>query len=363
MFSNYKNKRLNEIVFPGSHDAGITGGGANAQTQTYDILEQARYGARYFDVRLLGRAGGHGIETYHGKGILGPKKSKIMLFGTWGLGLTKIINDCNAFLDEYGSEFLILRISKSKPWPDIAQAFIDGLGNRLYRGGGNLNLKTPEQLKGKIVVVFDEAARKDLGKKTFTATDDGFELPVTFSYVKSLIGDDDGSHKSYERDYDGLQYFGKFGATTFTGALLWKAKSIDKKISVNKEKQIKTLKSGASHAKSSPEILGMMYWTTTGVLQDIIKRNAEMWKGNNSRALREVWASGFQDALDKRIPELVNWTPKTHRRPLVLKAFMPNIVMIDNVNKIKCDTIWSLNEVAEQQLQDTVDTWNRLYNL
>ncbi len=363
MFSNYKNKPLNAIVFPGSHDAGITGGGANAQTQTYDILEQATAGARYFDVRLLARARGRGIETYHGKGLLGPETGKIMLSGTWCLGLTKIIDDCNAFLDAHGSEFLILRISKSKPWPDIAQAFIDGLGNRLYRGGGNLNLKTPEQLKGKIVVVFDEAARVELGKKTFSATNDAFNIPITFSYVKSLIGDDDGSHKPYKRDYDGLQYFGKFGATTFKGALLSKGKSIDKKISVNKEKQIKALISGASHAKSSPEILGMMYWTTTGVFQDIIKRNAEMWKGNNSTALREVWAGGFQEALDKRVPELISWSPKTHRRPLVLKAFMPNIVMIDNVNKVRCDTIWNLNDVAERQLQETVDTWNKLYNL
>ena len=45
-------KQLNEIVFAGSHDAGITGGGANVQTQNLNILEQAQAGVRLFDLRI-----------------------------------------------------------------------------------------------------------------------------------------------------------------------------------------------------------------------------------------------------------------------------------------------------------------------
>ena len=42
-------KQLSEIVFAGSHEAGITSGGGNAQTQDLDIGGQARAGARSFD--------------------------------------------------------------------------------------------------------------------------------------------------------------------------------------------------------------------------------------------------------------------------------------------------------------------------
>ena len=49
-------KRLNEIVIAGSHDAGITSGGANVQTQNVDIAGQAVAGVRLFDLRIAGRA-------------------------------------------------------------------------------------------------------------------------------------------------------------------------------------------------------------------------------------------------------------------------------------------------------------------
>ena len=47
-------KRLNEIVMAGSHDAGITRGGGNAMTQKYDILGQTIAGVRLFDLRIAG---------------------------------------------------------------------------------------------------------------------------------------------------------------------------------------------------------------------------------------------------------------------------------------------------------------------
>ena len=52
-------KKLNEIVMAGSHDAGITGGGSNVQTQDRDIYEQAKAGVRIFDLRIaLATTGG-----------------------------------------------------------------------------------------------------------------------------------------------------------------------------------------------------------------------------------------------------------------------------------------------------------------
>ena len=49
-------KRPNGIVIAGSHDAGITSGGANVQTQNVDIAGQAVAGVRLFDLRIAGES-------------------------------------------------------------------------------------------------------------------------------------------------------------------------------------------------------------------------------------------------------------------------------------------------------------------
>ena len=68
-------KRINEVVFAGSHDAGVTDGGGNTKTQDLDIYEQAKSGVRVFDVRITGavvKQGGASkvvaLKAYHGKG-------------------------------------------------------------------------------------------------------------------------------------------------------------------------------------------------------------------------------------------------------------------------------------------------------
>ncbi len=59
-------KQLNEIVFAGSHDAGISGGGSNAKTQSLDILGQAQAGVRFFDVRVAAQSQvDHGLARRH----------------------------------------------------------------------------------------------------------------------------------------------------------------------------------------------------------------------------------------------------------------------------------------------------------
>ena len=46
-------KQLNQIVFPGAHDAGIYGEGkSNVITQSLNIGEQASAGVRFFDMRI-----------------------------------------------------------------------------------------------------------------------------------------------------------------------------------------------------------------------------------------------------------------------------------------------------------------------
>ena len=52
-FAKYPNKRVCDVVFPGSHDAAITEGSSHVQTQNLDIGRQAAAGCRWFDIRIL----------------------------------------------------------------------------------------------------------------------------------------------------------------------------------------------------------------------------------------------------------------------------------------------------------------------
>ena len=67
-YSEYKNKKLCEVVLLGSHDAGIAKGNSNTQTQTKGIGDQALKGARFFDLRIAAFANsGHGAGTHQTK--------------------------------------------------------------------------------------------------------------------------------------------------------------------------------------------------------------------------------------------------------------------------------------------------------
>jgi hypothetical protein len=61
--------RLNEVVIPGSHDAGIyEEGKSNVRTQTLSIFGQACAGCRFFDLRIALQSTGSGKyehRAYH----------------------------------------------------------------------------------------------------------------------------------------------------------------------------------------------------------------------------------------------------------------------------------------------------------
>lgn len=137
-------KKLNEIVVAGAHDAGITGGSDNVQTQDINVGDQARAGVRLFDLRvksLLGDA-----RTYHGK-MINPKLKSTA--GAYGEGLSRILRECRAFVEvgKGSTEFLILKFDKCTGYRDIAAECIQLLGPVLYCGGGSLNTKCPASVE------------------------------------------------------------------------------------------------------------------------------------------------------------------------------------------------------------------------
>ena len=48
-------------------------------------------------------------------------------------------------------------------------------------------------------------------------------------------------------------------------------------------------------ALGNPEVIGMMYWTSTGIFETIKKRNEKMWDPPNIARLRKLWAQGLED--------------------------------------------------------------------
>src|SRR5215204_4241332 len=166
-------KKLNEIVMAGSHDAGITQGASNVQTQDLDIGGQATAGVRVFDIRITGAIVKKGegakvvtLKTFHGSAS--PFKSKgldlrtgektkmatELWYGEFGMTLSKILNDAKKFVTNNSSEFLILKFDHCSNWMSIAEACVEILGDSIYKEGGNLNLKSLRDVRGKVIVTF-----------------------------------------------------------------------------------------------------------------------------------------------------------------------------------------------------------------
>ena len=116
-----QHKQLNEIVMAGSHDAGVTEGGGNVQTQNMDIYLQAYAGVRLFDIRIAGQSAadqGLGKEAQlkayhsaikikldddtpaHGSGQEDRRASATLVGGDWGMGLTHMLREAKKFVEQ-----------------------------------------------------------------------------------------------------------------------------------------------------------------------------------------------------------------------------------------------------------------------
>lgn len=344
-------KQLNEIVFAGSHDAGIADGSSNVQTQSLDIYGQALAGVRIFDLRVAaakvptpqGETKRVELKAFHSAkvkdeakirdvGGMGPRalvRTKLQ-GGGWGLGLEELLQQANDFAkSQWGqTEFLILKFDKCRNWSLIAEACTFVLHDTLYQGGGNLNTKKLQDLRGKVIVVFSPQGVK--------------EAAPLFGPQNGILGfknlHEQGT--SYEDNFNGLQYYGKGGTSPF--------KPFSKK-SQNVKKQGKLLQGAVSLA--NPHVMPMMYWTTTGLLESIEKRNNGMWDPPNVQQMKNLWKSGMAEIVEYRNPlSLPEGSPLVGP---IRKRLMPNIVMIDFADGHKCQIIRDLNNMSP-------DGWARL---
>lgn len=386
-YDAYRDKKLNEVIMLGSHDAGITKGNANTRTQIGGILAQANAGARFFDVRVAGfynaRLGATALRTYHDElkvempwksatlatrsAIGGPIQTKATadrmkihgtLLGAKGEGLHQILMEARQFVTENTTEFLMLKFDKSENWPQIADACIEVLDTLLYKTtnpkSGNLNEQTLRTLEGKVIVLFDKDGYKTCGK----GSADGI-LQWANRYNNKVA-----TPGTFESGFFGLQYYGKGGVSR--GA--WGSEA---KIKMNADIQSQLLKGAGAyktkakgsgwfakkvitkgtHTGVNPKLLGLMYWTTTGVsLFGIKDRNKEMWTKSNQQKLVEA-ATGM--ALDN-FP--INKNPFVASAAAGVKALMPNIIMVDFVTANQAKLIRALNDKSAVEIFNIIST-------
>lgn len=348
-YSLGKKRQLNQIVFAGAHDAGISSGASNVRTQALDILGQAMAGVRFFDIRIAGSATGKStasnlvggkLRAYHAPshsdktikvGLKGTNatadftKSRLAVGGEFGLELTDMLQQARNFVhSSVGStEFLILKFDKCTNWQHIADACEHTLGLAMFTTQGNLNTRTLEDLRGKVVVLFSEKGIAELTR------------PVKGILGFKNLSEDPGG---YAPAFNGLQYYGK-GGTSISKPF--------KKLKQNIKKQGKLVE-GAS-ALNNPEVVGMMYWTTTGIFESIKSRDKKMWDAPNIAKMKALWGQGLSDFVDGRLAT----RPIT---PLAggaqRKRHFPNIVMIDFADANRCSVIRGLNDLTAAQLAD-----------
>jgi hypothetical protein len=355
-------RQLNQIVMAGSHDAGINKGAWHIKTQSKNIGEQAAAGVRIFDLRIAAVntstfGGGSKVElrafhadankkstqtrTIKDLGTYGEVQEMKLhvpgLSGGFGDGLTNMLTQARTFVEGNPSEFLILKFDKCTNWIAIAQTCVRVLGESIYDKGGNLNTKTLADLAGTVIVCFTSDGVSEAAKK-------GYGPSSGIMGIRRVDTDN-----PYEANYQGLQYCGKGGTSV--------GNVVGDKTKENKKKQARLMSEGAT---GNPDVMGMMYWTTTGLIQSIHRRNVGMWTGSKTDQLRELWEGGLSESIQTRLGS--NIDPANYSSGGLLKAFMPNFVMIDFAKEKRCEKIFELNTIAATQLTAAASLVNASLN-
>lgn len=336
-YAPYHHLPINELVFAGSHDAGINSGGGGEKTQKLDIGGQANAGVRLFDMRLAirsnGLPGSGVLKAYHGKGMHKVIGGNQLMAGTWGLGLNGMLAQARAFVEGHPNEFLFLKFDHCLNWIDIAAACIARLGPVLYLNGANLNLTTAGTLAGHVIPLFSTAGLLAIG---------GARPQDGIYGIKSLYVDG-GAPGGYNPNYVGLQYHGKGGTSAMNG------KSDEKKINENVAKQTRIMSTGKARGGGDPRVMGMMYWTSTGFLRSIKERDKSNWNaGGFGIEMQKLWLEGMAEHIDANLPSYMD--PVQYPAGPVMKRFMPNFVMIDFAKPARCQTIFDMNALNGNML-------------
>jgi hypothetical protein len=155
--------RLDQIMMPGSHDAGMSelhhcappvGADGATKTQSQSVGNQLLSGSRYFDIRVDYDYGQ--LVTYH----------RTDGWGCNGQNLDVVLNQAKQFLASNPSEFVILKFSHIRDYDDHHASDTKALINNLLNNYNDILYKAPlpttnvaevklGDARGKLIAVFD----------------------------------------------------------------------------------------------------------------------------------------------------------------------------------------------------------------
>ncbi|MDC0535731.1 hypothetical protein OAO18_07985, partial [Francisellaceae bacterium] len=161
---------LNNIVMPGSHDAGMSelhncgvSPEALTKTQSLNISGQLNAGSRYFDIRpgVHGNAKTGTLVTYHGTDV-----------GCNGQTIEGVLDNAISFLEKNPSEMVVLNVSHTRD-DKTPKKLIELLKEKKYsdylykddENEFNLLTKKISAYRGKILVVFETFKAADIRKE------------------------------------------------------------------------------------------------------------------------------------------------------------------------------------------------------
>lgn len=346
--ADYQNVLLRHVIIPGSHDAGLAGTsygslGMGAPrdktvTQSATVGQQAVWGSRFFDVRII-LSGGE-LKSYHSPG-------DTRALGGVGQGFESILNELKSFVEGNPTEFVIVRLSHLKDSAEVFTALMQWMarpGNQrfVYKGTGNLATKFVHELAGQLIFLI-EGKKMAIDKFHSKAEIKASPSPKTLV----VPGQTDGFHTLYQNKkgkplpdvLDGLCICGEFSEST-------KLETIVSKQSSNYSAHDKHRTSGDSKAH-----LYCLYWTSTG---GNIRENTQQLTANFQQVrdmVANMQGKTAKACIDNGIP-LVNvkaWSTaigledQARRKYAVYSCSLPNIILYDFVNEATSKAIVGLN--------------------
>lgn len=335
---DYQNVLLRHVIIPGSHDAGLAdesysglgmfGTGKNRTvTQNFGVGDQARYGSRFFDVRIISSGGA--LKAYHS-----PKDNRAL--GGVGQGFEAMLDELRNFVMSNPTEFVIIRLAHIKDSAEVFRALIGWMskgrnGNYVFKETGNLASKFVRELAGKMVFLV-EGSKLKLSK---------------FPGRSTVPGQADGFHTLYQNKKgkalpnvtDGLCICGEFANSTDL-----------KEIVTSQTTNYTAHDKHRTHADDKVHLY-CLYWTSTG---GNIKENTKQLSANfqHVRALVAKHTAGTAEYCEKHNIPLVNtaaWSnaisleDRARKQYAVYSCSLPNIILYDFVNRETSLEIIGLN--------------------
>lgn len=369
--------RLNQIVMPGSHDAGMSLGSSYAQTQDLDISAQLQNGARWFDLRFFIKNGD--ARTYHGSFLKRVQnRGWDTMITTAGESYDDIIQSVIEFLSWNPDEFLFLRFSKCAPkfWEtlkkDVHFQFIeDGVheGKLLFNLNTNLIDATVNDLRGKCIFLIEDEC---FGDYDLTNNNGFHELKKTNCEKKGK------NRQEGQSDVDSpLHYCGAYSGNRKPENIIAEGildRVLTAEINAEKKDALKKLQKNNTQDKKSVEHyigdcggdvtrhLFVLYWTSTGgglmPNQYNVHDNTILLRETGpaiNEYIKEIGAKikqlslndenffGFE--VDQKLfaEEKYDYVMKVLDPTNAKDYFLPNVVMYDFINEFQSREIWMLN--------------------